>query len=287
MKPAAFDYARPASVAAALQALADRAREAKVLAGGQSLVPMMNFRMARPAVLVDINRLAELDYHRVEGDTLAIGALARHAALRASPVVRASCPLMAETYHHVANGPVRNQGTLCGNLCHADPASEMPAVALVTDAAMVLRSARGERRLDAAAFFRGVYETAARPDELLVEVRIPAAPANQGWSFQEVSVRKGDFAIVGVAATLAVAKGSVAEARIAVCGVGPRAARLRDVERSLTGRPAAEASFGAAADAAAASVNPQEDVNASAAYRRDLVRALVRRALAEAGGRAG
>jgi carbon-monoxide dehydrogenase medium subunit len=286
VKPAAFDYARPASLAAALQARADHAPEAKVLAGGQSLVPMMNFRMARPAVLVDINRLTELDYHRVEGDMLVVGALARHAALRASPVVRAACPLMAEAYQHVANGPVRNQGTLCGNLCHADPASEMPAVALVTDAAMVLRSARGERRVDADSFFLGVYETAARPDELLAEVRIPAAPANQGWSFQEVSVRKGDFGIVGVAVTLALAKGSVAEARIAVCGVGPRAARLRDVERSLTGRPANEESFGATADAAAASVNPQEDVNASAAYRRDLVRALTRRALAEAGGRA-
>ncbi len=271
---------------AALRALADHAPEAKVLAGGQSLVPMMNFRMARPAVLVDINRLSELDYHRVDGDTLVIGVLARHATLRASPVVRPACPLMANAYQHLANGPVRNQGTLCGNLCHADPASEMPAVALVTNAAMVLRSARGERQIDAEAFFLGVYETAAQPDELLTELRIPVAPARQGWSFQEVSVRKGDFAVVGVAAILAVADGSVSEARIAVCGVGPRAVRLHDTERSLTGRPATAESFGAAANQAAASLNPQEDVNASAAYRRDLVRTLIRRALAEAGERA-
>jgi aerobic carbon-monoxide dehydrogenase medium subunit len=183
MKPAPFDYARPQSVTDALALLSARASEAKILAGGQSLVPMMNFRMARPGLLIDINRLAELDYHRVEGSHLVVGALARHAALRSSTLVRTACPLMAEAYQHAAHGPIRNRGTLCGNLCHADPASEMPSVALATDAVLVLKSSSGERRIPAEEFFLGTYETAANSDELLVEVRIPVAPAQQGWAF--------------------------------------------------------------------------------------------------------
>jgi carbon-monoxide dehydrogenase medium subunit len=284
MKPAPFTYERPDSLSATIQLLSEHKSEAKVLAGGQSLVPMMNFRMARPEFLIDINRLKELDYHRVERSELVIGALARHAALRASAVVRDACPLMAEAYRHVAHGPIRNRGTLCGNLCHADPASEMPAVALAVNAAFVVRSTRGDRRVAAKDFFRGVYETAVEADELLVEVRIPVAKKGQGWSFQEVSIRKGDFALVGVAATVMVAGGKIESAALSVCGVGDRASRLSSVEKTLVGADCKQ-TFAGAAKAAASAVDPQQDVNADPAYRRDLVRTLVIRTLAEAVGR--
>ena len=285
MKPAPFDYARPQSVTDALALLSARASEAKILAGGQSLVPMMNFRMARPGLLIDINRLAELDYHRVEGGHLVVGALARHAALRSSTLVRTACPLMAEAYQHVAHGPIRNRGTLCGNLCHADPASEMPAVALATDAVLVLKSSSGERRIPAEEFFLGTYETAANPDELLVEVRIPVAPEQQGWGFREMSVRKGDFALTGVAAILTVAREKIASAALAVCGVGDRAQRLRSVEASLIGGSPNSDAFARAGEQAGAALDPQTDLHADAAYRRDLVRTLMERALVAAAER--
>jgi aerobic carbon-monoxide dehydrogenase medium subunit len=287
MKPAPFTYNRPDSVKAAVMLLSKHKSDAKILAGGQSLVPMMNFRMARPEHLIDINRLEELDYHRVDKGELVIGALARHAALRASDIVKKACPLMSEAYQHVAHGPIRNRGTLCGNLCHADPASEMPAVALAVDAVFVIQSSRGERRVAAKDFFLGTYETALKDDEFLTEVRIPAAPKGQGWSFLEVSVRKGDFAIAGVGATLSMSGGRISGAALTICGVGDRAARLTSVEAALMGAAADSATFDKAADAAAAAVDPQTDVNADPAYRRDLVRTLSVRALTEAAGRAG
>jgi aerobic carbon-monoxide dehydrogenase medium subunit len=286
MKPAPFTYNRPESVAEAIKLLSTHKDDAKILAGGQSLVPMMNFRMARPEHLIDINRLEELNFHRVEKGELIIGALARHTTLRNSDVVRKACPLMSEAYQHVAHGPIRNRGTLCGNLCHADPASEMPAVALVTDATLVLRSNRGERRVAAKDFFLGVYDTGTKPDELLTEVRIPVARKGQVWSFQEISVRKGDFAMVGVAVTLTISAGIIKAAAIAVCGVGSRATRLASVEAMLVGAAADDKTIIKAADAAAAAVNPQTDMNAEPAHRRDLVRTLVSRTLTEAIGRA-
>src|SRR6202045_4136419 len=184
MKPAPFGYERPATLNAALNLLKNDGGKSKVIAGGQSLVPMMNFRMVRPDRLIDINRISELDYHRIEGSDLAIGALCRHTALKESELVEQACPMMHAAYKWVAHGPVRNRGTLCGNLCHADPASEMPAVVLATEGVLVLKSSSSERRVPADEFFRSTYETAARPDELLTEVRIPGAPDQQGWGFQ-------------------------------------------------------------------------------------------------------
>jgi carbon-monoxide dehydrogenase medium subunit len=286
MKPAPFDYARPQSVADVLSLLSARPSEAKILAGGQSLVPMMNFRVARPGLLVDINRLAELNYHRAQGADLVIGALARHAMLRSSMIVQSACPLMTEAYQHVAHGPIRNRGTLCGNLCHADPASEMPAVLLAVEGVLVLRSSSAERRVPAEDFFRGTYETAAKPDELLVEVRIPIAGDQQGWGFREISVRKGDFALAGVAATLKVAKGKVVGAALAVCGIGDRARRLRAVETVLIRAVPGKETFAQAGEAAVAALEPHFDVHADAAYRRDLVRILTARALSDAAERA-
>jgi aerobic carbon-monoxide dehydrogenase medium subunit len=282
MKPAPFDYERPATLNAALNLLKDNGGRSKVIAGGQSLVPMMNFRVVRPDRLIDINRIAELDYHRIEGTELVIGALCRHTVLKESRIVKQACPLMHAAYEWVAHGPVRNRGTLCGNLCHADPASEMPAVVLAANAAMVLRSSAAKREVPVGHFFLGQYETAADDDEILVEVRIPVAPTNAGWGFHEVNVRKGDFAIVAAAATLQNKDGKIQAASIALAGVESHAIRLPQAEKALIGGKADDVALRAAAAACAATVNPTSDIHGSAEYRRDLAKTLVYRALRDA-----
>jgi aerobic carbon-monoxide dehydrogenase medium subunit len=282
MKPAAFAYERPSSVATVLDLLAQDDEGTKIIAGGQSLVPMMNLRLARPGRLIDINRLPGLNYIRREGDEIAIGALARHADVKASALVAQACPLMHISYEWVAHHAVRNRGTLCGNLCHADPASEMPAVALAVGATMVLRSKQGERRVAAADFFQGLYATATRPDELLVDVRVPVAPAGQKAGFAEVSMRKGDFAWALAAVLLTVADGKITQVVIACAGVSDRACRLPTVEQAITGQPANATTFARAGELARAAVNPFGDAATSAQYRKDLVRVLVERALSSA-----
>ena len=282
MKPAPFGYERPATLNAALNLLKNDGGKSKVIAGGQSLVPMMNFRMVRPDRLIDINRISELDYHRIEGSDLVIGALCRHTALKESELVEQACPMVHAAYEWVAHGPVRNRGTLCGNLCHADPASEMPAVVLAADSVMVLRSSKANRRVPAGQFFVGQYQTATADDEILVEVRIPIAPKSQGWGFHEVNVRKGDFAIVAAAAILQIAKANVQAASIALAGVGSHAIRLPMAEKALVGRKADDATLREAAAACSTAVNPTSDIHGSADYRRDLAKTLVYRALRDA-----
>ena len=282
MKPPPFDYRRPETLDEALALLSEHGDAAKVLAGGQSLVPMLNLRLLHPGLLVDINRLPALDHVRLDGGQLRIGALARHKAVHESPAMREACPLMAAAYAHVAHGPIRNRGTLCGNLCHADPASEMPAVMRVCDAEFVLRSVAGERIVGASEFFTGALSTAARPDELLVELRVPRAPAGRGWSFQEVSTRKGDFATVAVGATVDCDGTACGDVRLGIAGVGDGPHRAHRAEDSLRGAAPTEEAFRRAAAIAADDVEPGEDYHADADYRRDLVRALARRALAEA-----
>ena len=285
MKPPPFDYRCPESLDEALALLAEHGEEAKVLAGGQSLVPMLNLRALHPALLIDINRLPGLDHVRIEDGELRIGALARHRAVLESAAVREASPLMAAAYPYVSHGPIRNRGTLCGNLCHNDPASEMPAVALSCDAAMVLRSASGTRTVGAEDFFTGVLSTAAKADELLVEVRVPQAPAGQGAAFHEVSPRKGDFAYVAVGATLALDGGACSAVRIVCAGVGDGPYRARAAEDGLSGAAPGDDAFRRAAAAAADGIDPAEDFHADADYRRDLVRSLTRRALADAASR--
>jgi aerobic carbon-monoxide dehydrogenase medium subunit len=282
MKPAAFVYEQPHSVAAALALLAQGDEGTKIIAGGQSLVPMMNLRIARPERLIDINRIGGLNYIRREGDEVAIGALARHADVKDSALVAQACPLMHMAYEWVAHTAVRNRGTLCGNLCHADPASEMPAVALAVGATMVLQSQKGQRKVAAADFFQGIYNTATRGDEMLVEVRVPVAPAGQKAGFREVSMRKGDFAWALAAVLLTVQGGKISQVAIACAGVGDRAARLASVEAALQGQPANAASFARAGELAAAAVSPFGDAAVSAQYRKDLVKVLVERSLADA-----
>lgn len=287
MKPAPFAYERPTTLDAVLGLLAGRQGDARIIAGGQSLVPMMNFRLARPDLLIDINRLPNLDYHRIDGGELVIGALCRHATLSGSDLVKQACPLMHEAYGWVAHGPVRNRGTLCGNLCHADPASEMPAVALATKAVMVLRSKEGERRVPASDFFLGAYQTAARASEMLVEVRIPVDAGKRGWGFHEVSVRKGDFAICAVAVTMQMAQGRVKDVAIAVAGAGPHVALMDAAGLSLLAKEPSDALLAQIGAACAKAATPAADMHGDADYRRDLIRALVPRALADARRRCG
>jgi carbon-monoxide dehydrogenase medium subunit len=286
MKPAPFEYVRAASIDAAISLLAQGGGEAKILAGGQSLVPMMNLRLAQPRMLVDVNRIPGHDYIRREGNELVIGFLARHEDVKRSALVREVCPLMTAAYEHVAHGTIRNRGTLCGNLCHADPASEMPAVMLAAGATMELQGPQGTRQVRAADFFVSMYETAARSDEMLVRVRVPVAPAGQGWGFQEVSTRKGDFAFVCVGALMQVQGGRIASVALCAAGVGGRAVRLDAAERALVGQPAEEQTFSDAAQAARSSVAPYSDALVSAEYRSELLEALTKRALADAASRA-
>jgi carbon-monoxide dehydrogenase medium subunit len=282
MKPAAFAYERPSSIGAVLDFLAQDDEGTKIIAGGQSLVAMMNLRLARPGRVIDINRLPDLDYIRREGDEVVIGALARHADVKASALVAQCCPLMHMAYDWVAHSAIRNRGTLCGNLCHADPASEMPAVALAVGATMVLKSRRGERRVAAADFFQGLYATATRADEMLVEVRLPLAPAGQKAGFAEVSMRKGDFAWALAAVLLTISDGRIAQVAIACAGVDDRARRLPSVEQAITGQSADSATYARAGELARDAVTPFGDVATPAEYRKDLVRSLVERALSDA-----
>jgi len=286
VKPASFDYFRAEKIDDALMALAANS-ESQVLAGGQSLIAMMNLRLAKPGSLIDINRLTDLDYIRPEGDELAIGALTRHTTAATSTVIAEFCPLMTAAYDHIAHRAVRNRGSVGGNLCHADPSSENPAVAIASGATLVLKSAEGERRVAAEDFFLGLYETAAQQNELLTEIRIPKAPAHQGWSFQETSTRKGDFALVGIAATLDCPNGTCTDARIVAVGVGERAMRLDAAEAAITGAAMNDTGLTAAALAARDSVDPPSDFHADSEFRRDLVFSLTKRALSEAHGRCG
>ncbi len=285
MKPAPFQYECPETVEGVLAVLQRYGEDSKVLAGGQSLIAMMNTRAVQPRVVVDISQVPGLDTLAIENDALVIGALVRHSEVAESSTVREVSPLISEVYPHVAHLPVRNRGTLAGNLSHADPASEMPAVMLVIDASITLRSHNNVRTLPAEDFFRGPFETAAQPDELLTEIRIPLAPAGQGWGFREFSPRKGDFALASVATVMSVADGVVENVRLACAGVGPCAKRVADAEGLLTGTAPSEEAFAAAAETVVATIDPQEDFHADAAYRRDLVQSLVRRALADAHSR--
>jgi carbon-monoxide dehydrogenase medium subunit len=286
MKPPAFRYVRALSVESAVAALASEA-DAKIIAGGQSLIPMMNLRAVRPACLIDINRLSSLDYIRDAGDVLAIGALARHNSIRSSPLVARHCPLLTEAYGLIANKTVRNRGTLGGNVCHADPASEGPAVLLATDATLVVRGAGGEHTIPAQEFFRGTFETAVARDELLTEIRIPKRSDHEGWAILEVSQRKGDFAMALVAATLVLNGKTCSKLRLAAAGIGDRAQRIRAVEALLEGKEVRENIFDEAAAIAHDAIQPLADYHADADYRRDLLSALTKRALAKASGRAG
>jgi carbon-monoxide dehydrogenase medium subunit len=289
VKPAPFDWHAPDSLEAALALKAAHGEEARFLAGGQSLVPAMNFRVAQPAVLLDLNRVPGLGAIEAAADgSLRIGAMARAARLEHDAAARRSHPILAEALHEVAHPQIRNRGTLGGNLAHADPASEMPAVVLALDARVLLRSARGERELPAAGFFLGPLTTALGPDEMLAEIRLPPLPPRTGTAFLEVARRRGDYAMMGVAAVVTLdAEGRCAAARIACCSAGPTPMAAPRAAASLLGTRLGEAEIAAAASLLREEVDPMGSVHASPAYQRHLAGVVAARALRLAKARAG
>lgn len=282
MKPPPFLHLQPASIDEALSMLAEHAPDARVLAGGQSLVPMMNFRIARPTVLVDINRIPELAYIRDGGDSLLIGAMTRERTVEKSDLVKSACPLLSDATENIAHLPIRSRGTIGGSISNADPAAEYPATALALDCTLVARSIRGERRIAAADFFEGVLSTALEPDELLAEVVVPKAPAGSGSAFVEISRRHGDFAMAGVACQIVVDGDAVTDIRLAACGVGPGPIRLAKAEAALKNGGLSEASLLEAARAASSEVDPDSDTHATADYRRRLAGVMTKRAVEQA-----
>ena len=274
MIPSAFDYVRAASVDEALAQLAEHGDEAKLLAGGHSLLPLMKLRLAAPTVLIDIGRLRDLSYVRDGGNHVAVGALTRHRDVEISDLLRAEVPLLAHTAGLVGDPQVRHRGTIGGSVAHGDPASDLPAVVLALGGTLVARGPGGEREIAAGEFFHGFLETALAPDEMLTEIRLPKRPG-AGWSYQKFNRRAQDWAIVGVAA---VRNGG---AGVALVNMGSTPLRATAVEQAL----ASGASPADAAAHAAEGTEPPDDLNGSADYRRHLVQVLVRRALEEAGAR--
>jgi aerobic carbon-monoxide dehydrogenase medium subunit len=280
MKPAPFVRHVPKTLDEALTILAEVApKDGRVLAGGQSLVPIMAFRLAKPAHLVDINEVAGLDRIANDGKTLSIGARVRHAAFHKSVVDNPLGRLLNVVVRHIAHYPIRMRGTFCGSLAHADPSSEWCLVAATLDATLVARSTRGERTIAAKDFFAGIMSTALAEDELLAEAKLPLLPADAKFGFNEFSRRAGDFAMAASLVTYRLQGGKIADARIGVGGAEPSPRRIPEAEAALNGKTAEHAVFTAAAEAAATAIDPLEDHQTNADYRRDLVRAVVRRAL--------
>lgn len=290
MKPPPFEYHAPTTIDEALALLAEHGYEAKPLAGGQSLVPTMNFRLAQPAVLIDLNRLAELSYIRPDGDGgLRLGAMTRQRQVERDPQVAERSPLLHETMPFIAHPQIRNRGTIGGSLAHADPAAELPAVAVALKGRFRLRSGRGERWLPADAFYVGLFTTALEPDELLVEVALPPAPnGRSGWAFREVARRHGDFALVGVAAVVTLdEQDQCRKARLVFLSVGDGPVEARQAAAALQGQRLTPEAIRAAAEIAAQTdIDPAADIHASAAYRRHLAGVLARQALEQAAERA-
>ena len=289
MKPAPFDYLAPDSLEAALDALARHGGDAKILAGGQSLIPVMSFRLAQPAILVDLNRISELGFiRRGEDGGLSIGAMTRQRRLERDPLVAEAAPLLREAVPWIAHPQIRNRGTFGGSLSHADPAAELPAIALALRARLRLRKAGGDRWVEAGDFFAGLFTTALEPDEILVEAAIPPLAPRTGWAFLEVARRHGDYAQVGVAALVTLGDdGRCREARLVYLSVGDAPVEAKEAARLLAGQEITPAAIEAAAEKAARDeMNPRGDVHASSEFKRHLARVLTGRALRRAAERA-
>ena len=286
MIPAAFEYEAPTELAQAIDRLAKFGGEAKVLAGGQSLIPLMKFRLAQPARIIDLNRIAGLAYVRENGD-LRIGALTRETDLEESAVIRERYAIIADTAAVIADPIVRNLATVGGNVAHADPANDHPATLLALRASVVARGKGGERVISIDDFFVDTFTTSLAPDEIVTEIRIPRAQTQSGGAYIKLERKVGDFAIVGVAAHLQLdEKGNVATAGIGLTNVGPTAIRARRAEDALRGRAPDDKAIAAAAEAAAAESQPVADLRGPAEYKRDVVRVLTTRALRRAVARA-
>jgi CO/xanthine dehydrogenase FAD-binding subunit len=278
VKPASFEYRAPRSLDEAVTVLGEHGDEGKVLAGGQSLVPLMNLRLAQPRVIVDLNGVSELSYIREEADRVCIGSMTRHRDLITSPIVREKVPMLRHAAELVGYPAIRNRGTIGGSLAHADPVSELPCVALTLDAELVLEGSEGRRTVAASEFFVTYFTTALAPTEILAEIRFPVQQAG-AWDFQEFSRKTGDFALAAVGVTLAVEGRAIKEARVGMAGAADRSLRSVEAEQVLVGRALGSDAFRDAARAASDSIDPPSDAHSTGDFRRHLVGTLCERAL--------
>ncbi len=286
MKPPLFRYEAPRTLRDAVAVLSSDP-DAMVLAGGQSLVPAMNFRAANPSLLVDIQHVEGLKGIAVDGETIVIKAMTRHRELELHADVRRANPLIAETMQHVAHVPIRNRGTVVGSLCHADPSAEMPLLFVLLDGTLVAAGPGGTRQIPAADFFQSFLTTARRQDEIIVEARLPVLPAGAGWAFDEVTRRHGDYALVGIGCVLTLdGNGRAQNVRLAACGTSDRPVRLEAAEAALNGSLFTAADLDAAARVSADAVTQTDDMNTSMSYRRRVLGGLIRRLVPIAAGRA-
>jgi len=287
MKPAPFEYFAPENVPEVLALLEQYGDEAKVLAGGQSLMPLMNLRLARPKVVIDIGRLSELQYIApLSNGDLAVGAFTRQRTVERSDLVQSENPLLAATIPLISHAQIRNRGTIGGSIAHADPAAELPALSVALEAEFTVRSSRNQRVIRSQDFFLGYMTTALQPSELLTEIRIPAWDPRLGWAVSEVSRREGDFALVGVIVLLRLDNDVCENARITLFGVGAAPVRMRKAEEMLRGRRADGKAIAEAAGIVSEDLQPDSDLHASAEYRKEVGGTLTRRSLVEAISRA-
>jgi len=283
MKLPPFDYACPTTLPEAIELLASHDGDAKAIAGGQSLVPMLAFRLAQPTLLVDLRKLADLRGIRISDQGVTLGAMVRWRDIEDDDRLETAHPLLKAAIAHVAHYQIRNRGTVGGSIAHADPAAEMPGIAITCDAEIAVVGKSGAHVIQAADFFQGALTTALTPDEIIVEIRLPAWPAGRRWGFQEFARRRGDFAMAAAAVFYDQdARGKARNAHVGVIGVGDRPLRLTAVEDVLNGESIDEATIAKADAATSAAVDPQDDIHASAAYRRSLVGTMVERALKSA-----
>jgi CO/xanthine dehydrogenase FAD-binding subunit len=286
MKPSLFGYHAPKTLQDAINILA-RDVDAAVLAGGQSLLPAMNFRVANPSTLVDIQHIEDLHGIVVDEKRIVVRAMTRHRELELHPDVQRVNPLIAEAMQHVAHVPIRNRGTVVGSLCHADPSAEMPLILVLLGGSVIAQGSSGRREIAAADFFQSFLTTARRQDEIVVEAHFPVLPAGTGWAFDEVTRRHGDFALVGVGCVLNLdAQGRAKNLRLAACGISDRPVRLKDAEAVLNGTTLTKTDLGAAVAASAAAVTTGDDITTSASYRRRALAALIERMVTKAASRA-
>lgn len=280
MKPAQFAYHDPQTLDEAIALLQQYGGEAKILAGGQSLIPIMNMRLAKPKALIDLNKVPDLAYIREEGDTIAIGAMTRHSEVEKSALLARRQPLLVEAVRQVGHSQIRNRGTIGGSLAHADPAAELPAAMVCLDARFRIAGPNGEREVGADEFFVMYLTTCLEPEEILREVRVPVLPPSTGYAFVELARRSGDFALAGVACTLSLAPdGAVAGCRLALFGVDMKPVRATEAEAHLAGQAPSAAAFAEAARLAREGIMPDSDIHATAEYRQELAEVLTRRAL--------
>ncbi|HJS57014.1 MAG TPA: xanthine dehydrogenase family protein subunit M [Vicinamibacteria bacterium] len=287
MIPPPFDYHSPRTLPEALELLGRFGEEAKVLSGGQSLLPLLKLRFAQPAHLVDIGRIPDLDYIKEEGGFLRIGALVREATLEASPLVRSKYPILADTAAVIADPLVRNLATVCGNLAHGDPANDHPATMLALGAEVVVTGAKGSRTVPVTQFFTGLFSTAVSPTEVLTEIRIPVPAAGSGGAYVKLERKVGDFATAGAAAFLALKGGTIERAGIGLTNAGPTPVKAVEAEKYLAGKKPAEDAFAEAGRLAAAAASPSADRRGSVEYKKEMARVLTIRALRKAAQRAG